>query len=248
METIICIGNQAEDTCVRAYNIAHQFNLPANGLIVDNIDSSGIWHTDLGSISFENFLYFSECADAIIVLDQPIDSYDFAETFYATRGLSQYLNKFTRVIYENQFKDLYVTTNFVPPNQFNAEVYSINSNKEVEKILTKLAINQRRVFVEFGVVDNLEQFVDQLNTVVRHARKSDASLVIFRASNHEIPESMHRLVTKKLLGFPEFVMLTPKVFNNYCNNNIQQLLENHWQFLYGKSPKNYHKAYTDLKT
>jgi hypothetical protein len=246
MEKIICIGNQSEDTCVRAHDIARQFNLPVNGLITDNINSPGMWYTDLGSISVENFLFLGECADAVIVLDQPMDTYDCAETFHTTRGWSQYLSKFTRVIFENRFKDIYITTNLVPPNRYNSVLHRVKNNAEIQKIVAELDIDHCRLFVEFGTVDNVEQFENQLNTVVERARDSCASLVIFRASAHEIPESLHQLVTYKLSHCPEFVTMTPGVFNNNYHSNIQRLLENHWQMLYGKSPKNYHKAYTNL--
>jgi len=245
MEKIICVGNQSEDTMIRSSAIAQQYDLPLNGLINDNIDCPGVWYTDIGSISFENLLFFGECADLLIVLDQPIESYDQSESFYTTQHCGRYLKKFTRVIMENTSRDVYITINFQPPNLYNADLHRVKNNTQIVEVLSGIDLAHRRVFVEFGTVDNVDQFEQQLNTVISQARNAKASLVIFRASKHEVPEELHKIITQKLLDVPEFVLLTPGVFNNY-HCNIQRLLENHWQMMYGRPPEQYHKAYTRL--
>lgn len=49
------------------------------------------------------------------------------------------------------------------------------------------------------------------------------------------------------LWVKEFVMFTPSVFTQQFHQNVQTLLENHWQWLYGpRRPEYYHTVYTQL--
>lgn len=244
MKKIVCIGNPTEDTARCAANIATQYQLPCVGLATDSTQDLGVCYTDLGSISQEDFLLLGEQADIVVILDQPIDSYDSTDTYAHTHGCGHWLKSFTRVVFENQAPDVYITTGYVPPNRFNIELHQVINNAQIIEKLKTININGRRVFVEFGTVNNINEFDNQLADVLEYTTMAD--FVIFRASPHEVAE-LHRSVTIKLFNTREFVMMSPQVFNCRFAENVQTLLENHWQWLYGpRRSKYYHTAYTQL--
>lgn len=244
MKKIVCIGNPTESTALRSLQIASAYNMPCQGLATSAAAGPGLWYTDLGSISFEQLLSLGESADQLIMLDQPVDSYEHVDTYNQTISICLWLNRFTQVIFENQQPDLYVTRSYVPFNQFNTEVFLVNSTKEILICLQSQRTIGRRVFVELTQIDDLNEFdliLDQIldfNTV--------ADLIIFRAGVHE-PADIYQAVTKRLANIEEFVMFTPGVFNDRFRENIQSILENHWQWLYGpRRPEHYHTVYKQL--
>lgn len=244
MKRIVCIGNNTEDTAHRAQLIADQYALPCQGLAVMVDQPSGVCYTDLGTISQEQFLLLGEQSDLVIMLDQPVNSYDHQETYAHTLGCCHWLKRVTRVVFENQLPDVYITVSYVPPNRFNTELHQVKDNAQIIEKLTTINITGRRVFVEFGPVIDINDFILILNSVLGYSTSAD--FVIFRASPHEAPE-VHRAVTLELFKTKEFAMLTPAVFNNDYKKNIQLILENHWQWLYGaQKPEYYHTVYTQL--
>lgn len=244
IKKIVCVGNPTEDTAVRSKRIAEQYQLPCAGLVTNADIPSGLCYTDLGSISQEDFLLLGEQSDLIIVLDQPINSYDSIDTYAHTHGCANWLKSFTHVIFENQTPDVYITTGYIPPNRFNTELYRVADNAQIIEKLKTIDINGRRVFVEFGTVYDIDEFNSQLAGVLEYTTVAD--FVIFRASPHEEAE-LHRAVTIKLFKTREFVMMSPQVFNCRFAENVQTLLENHWQWQYGiRRPEYYHTVYTQL--
>jgi hypothetical protein len=244
MKRIVCVGNNTENTACKAEQIALQFNLPCIGLASSADVTDGVWYTDLGTISTEQFLLLGEQSDRLIMLDQPIDSYEHPETYHHTTGCCNRLTRLTHVTFENQNQDIYITTNYIPPNMFNTEVHRVKDNLQVLEILKTIDVLGRRVFIEFTQVSDIDKFDSILHAVLKYAPM--ANFVIFRASKHEA-EEIHRAVTAKLCQHREFVILTPKVFNAHFAKNLQSILENHWQWVYGpKRLDYYYTAYAQL--
>jgi hypothetical protein len=238
------VGNTTENTACKAEQIALQFDLPCVGLVSSANVDVGVCYTDLGTISTEQFLLLGEQADRVIMLDQPIDSYEHTETYVHTVGCCKRLTPFTHVTFENQNLDIYITARYVPPNVFNTEVHCVQDNSQVLEILKTINILGRRVFIEFTQVSDTDKFDSILHAVLKYAIGSD--LVIFRASEHEAKE-IHQSVTAKLCRHREFVILTPGVFGAQFAQNLQAILENHWQWVYGsRRPDYYHTAYAQL--
>jgi hypothetical protein len=244
MKHIVCVGNQTEDTAQRAEYIARQYNLQCVGLSNSADITPGVCYTNLGTISTEQFLLLGEQADVVIMLDQSISSYDHEKTYKNTFGCCYWLKSFTHVIFENQNLDIYITTQYTPPNKFNLELHQVVDNQAILDKLKTLNILGRRIFIEFTQVSSLDTFNTQLHNLLEYTPLAD--FVIFRASKHEADE-IHSAVTARLLKTKEFVMLTPVVFNINFRKNIQVLLENHWQWVYGpRRPEHYHTVYTQL--
>jgi hypothetical protein len=80
--------------------------------------------------------------------------------------------------------------------------------------------------------DDFYNFTNYVNEIVRKCRDSDSKFVMFRADPHEEDSELHYHLTKFLVQFPEFVLLTPAVFDTNSNANLEKMILQHWSDLY----------------
>ena len=97
---ILCLGNNTEDTDIRAKLVAREQNLEYHGLITEVKEiSSGCYQTSFYDMSYGELIELSKQIDDVIILDQPKDSYFDEHAFYQTISLGKYLKSGSNVIF-----------------------------------------------------------------------------------------------------------------------------------------------------
>jgi len=100
---ILCLGNNTEDTDIRARKVANEHAIQYNGLLTQVVDIlSGCYQTSFYDISYGDLLILSNQFDEIIILDQKKESYLDEHGFYQTISLGKYLNQSKKVTFLNQ--------------------------------------------------------------------------------------------------------------------------------------------------
>ena len=97
---ILCLGNNTEDTDIRAKLVAQERNLEYHGLITEVKEiSPGCYQTSFYDMSYGDLIELSKNMDDIIILDQPKDSYLDEHAFYQTISLGKHLKSTCNVIF-----------------------------------------------------------------------------------------------------------------------------------------------------
>lgn len=97
---ILCLGNNTEDTDVRARLVAREKNLEYHGLITEVKEMSpGCYQTSFYDMSYGDLIELSKHIDDVIILDQSKDSYLDEHAFYQTISLGKHLKSTCNVIF-----------------------------------------------------------------------------------------------------------------------------------------------------
>ena len=97
---ILCLGNNTEDTDIRAKLVAQEQNLEYHGLITEVKEiSPGCYQTSFYDMSYGDLIELSKHIDDVIILDQSKDSYLDEHAFYQTISLGKYLKSTCNVIF-----------------------------------------------------------------------------------------------------------------------------------------------------
>ena len=216
IKTVLCLGNQTADTDARAHVWAERLALPNVGLInsVDQL-ATGVQHADLGVLDIDDVYSMSLDVDLVILLDQPVGSFDSIETYYHLINLTRYLKHFRPVLYENS-------------DTINQWI-SCGTNQQTFATAMHTVKNNTNVALRLWPVDDLNGFRTGLQTMADNFKSKNCRWVMYRASEHE---SMHQTVTELLLNHREFVLLTPGVFTSNLDANIKAVCYHHWLRLY----------------
>lgn len=107
---ILCLGNNTEDTDRRTtalstsagktnYGLISKFD----GVVVDAFSPTvGFYHTSYVDLDYSDLIKLTNKFDEIIVLDQPIESYQTAHEFYQTVSIGKRIAKTKTVIFQNK--------------------------------------------------------------------------------------------------------------------------------------------------
>jgi MoaA/NifB/PqqE/SkfB family radical SAM enzyme len=99
---ILCLGNNTEDTDIRAKLVAREQNLEYHGLITEVKEiNPGCYQTSFYDMSYGDLIELSKNMDDIIILDQPKDSYLDEHAFYQTISLGKHLKSTCNVIFSD---------------------------------------------------------------------------------------------------------------------------------------------------
>lgn len=97
---ILCLGNNTEDTDIRAKLVAREQNLEYHGLITEVKEiSSGCYQTSFYDMPYGDLIELSEQIDDVIILNQSKDSYLDEHAFYQTISLGKHLKSICNVIF-----------------------------------------------------------------------------------------------------------------------------------------------------
>jgi len=97
---ILCLGNNTEDTDIRAKLVARAQNLEYHGLITEAKEiNPGCYQTSFYDMSYGELIELSKHMDSIIILDQPKDSYLDRHAFDQTISLGKYLKSMCNVTF-----------------------------------------------------------------------------------------------------------------------------------------------------
>jgi MoaA/NifB/PqqE/SkfB family radical SAM enzyme len=97
---ILCLGNNTEDTDIRAKLVAQERNLEYHGLITEVKEiNPGCYQTSFYDMSYNDLIELSKHIDDVIILDQSKDSYLDDHAFYQTISLGKHLKSTCNVIF-----------------------------------------------------------------------------------------------------------------------------------------------------
>jgi len=107
---ILCLGNNTEDTdqrttelSVSAGKINHGLISKFNGVDVESFSPAvGFYHTSYVDLDHINLINLAYKFDEIIILDQPIESYQTTYEFYQTISIGKRIAKTKIVIFQNK--------------------------------------------------------------------------------------------------------------------------------------------------
>lgn len=235
IKSIMCLGNNTQETAIRAAEIAEEYSLPLNGLAQQiKMLRPGCWYSDIGTISMDKFLQWISSIDLVVLLDQPENSYQHAGSYRNALLMCSHLQHFRPVIIENQNPDVYIVTHYETANTFNKTIYRVRSTQELETQLMVTDIKNKTVVLQLSRLVNeseLDQYKAQIDRIVDHCRQHNAKFIMIRADQHE-SDDVHFEITKYLVQFPEFVLLTDRVFKNNLNLNLDKKIFQHLALLY----------------
>jgi hypothetical protein len=220
IKTILCLGNQTSNSDMQSRSWAENFGLAYQGLIrqVDTIQP-GVYVPDLAQLSMDHVWALTDLVDLIIMLDQPVESFDFVETYQHFIGLCRYKKHFMPVLIANTDS----------PTIWLDE---ISDNSLVLPNIVERNIQDLNLVIKLNTVDNVDLFKKQLNELAAELKNRRCRWVYYRAGQHE---KLHYEATQVLLDYPEFVFLNPAVFCGPVVSNIRQRIYHHWVNLYLKN-------------
>jgi hypothetical protein len=96
---ILCLGNNTEDTDIRARAFAKEKNLPCHGLLselekpIETLLCSqfGVYHSSIYDIEFGRLVLLCNEFDQVVILAQPKEQWSHPDAFYLTIKLTQSL-------------------------------------------------------------------------------------------------------------------------------------------------------------
>jgi len=141
----------------------------------------------------------------IIFLDQHVGSYDFIETYRTLDINLTYLKKNFPVMMPG---DDLVWTNLYQYNQYK----------------------DKNLVIELEQFESAEECASTLKKIHTVTSQNNCNWLTWRARRHE---TFHYEITKQLLKYDNFVLLTPDVFENF-KPNLQIKVYNHWFNFYLK--------------
>ena len=231
---ILCLGNSSEDTALKSKMISIQYAIPLNGLLIESVLDilPGCYYTDIGTITVDYLRLMCKKFDLLIMLDQDPLSYNDLSTFNITLTTCIYLKKWQDVIIQSQIPWCYIATYFNPSSS-NCQIIKVKNNQELWKQVMITDLTDRNVVLQLSrVCDNsFYDFTKYVNEIVLKCRNSKTKFVLFRADSHE-EDRLHSDITKFLVQFSEFVLLTPSTFVGNLNLNLEKTILQHWQHLY----------------
>jgi len=229
---ILCLGNNSEDTMIKAQLISNQYSVPMAELLTEQTDiTSGCYYTGLGTISTDYLRQVAAQFDLIVLLDQPESSYDHNEAFTHTVITCMYLANLQPVVVQSNTPWLYIVKYFQPDN--NGQVLKIKDNLELYHQVMTNSISNRNLVLQLNKVNETDfyNFTKIVNEIVARCRSLNSRFVMFRADRHE-SNQLHFDITKFLVQFPEFVLLHPAIFGKNLNENLTKIINQHWKHLY----------------
>lgn len=86
---VLCLGNNTSNTDTLVKEYTSKYNLINRGLITDPTIEihNGFYHTSLADIQQHDFLSLLKKFDAMVILNQPQETYDNIELYTATKNL-----------------------------------------------------------------------------------------------------------------------------------------------------------------
>lgn len=130
---ILCLGNNSRQTDELVSKLAKVKNQTNYGLItsIDIELNSGYYHTSIFDLSKDQIIQVSSKFDLVLVLDQPIETWDHPNSFYLTWDLLDSIDQ-TKIQYQNK------------------------SNGDSVRIFSKL-VNENKSFCIFPFIELLVQ-------------------------------------------------------------------------------------------
>lgn len=231
---ILCLGNSSTDTVVRSNQVATQYSTASKGLLTEKNSNiqSGCYYTDIGTISVDYFRSICKSFDLIVLLDQEPSSYDHIDSFYQSMNTCLFLKHQQQVIIQSLRTWCYIVTYFKPMDS-DCSVITVKNNQELHQQVMITDLTKRNVILQLSKIsnDDFDDFIMYLNAIVQKCRQAASRFVMFRADPHE-ESKLHYHLTKFLVQFPEFVLLTPDVFGTDVNSNLKKIILQHWSNLY----------------
>lgn len=212
---VLCLGNQTIDTHRRSCEWAKKLCMADCKLLsnLDDLENPGVYHPDLSMLTIDDIWDACNNIDLLILLDQPLSSYDNIETYQQFHTLCTFKKQYMKVLDETCC-DLTVWVN------------NLGNNAKILPKLQELDVNNANIVVELYPAADLEEFKSYVDNVAAELRSRNCSWIFFRASAHE---KIHYEVTDYLLKtHPEFVLLKPSVFHGDAKSNIIQKIYQHW--------------------
>ena len=237
LEKIIIVGNSTEDTAHRAAQLAELYSLPLHRLLteVENLEV-GVYYTDIGTVTLDQFLELARRSTLIIMLDQGPESYHSAAGFRATVLNCRHLSHFKPVIFENCNPTVYVTSYYSPRNTFNIKIYMrVKNDSELLEQLQQTDIRDRDVVLQLQCTRNSAEAANaRITEIVDYCRGQRANFIMFRADPHEQRDEDHYQIIEHLISFPEFMLLTPETFHrDNLQANLDTTVADHRRLVYG---------------
>lgn len=232
---ILCLGNSSADTVVRSAQMATQYSTELKGLLTEHglEIQSGCYYSDIGTISVDYVRSICKSFDLIVLLDQAPDSYNHIDSFYQSMNTCLFLKHQQQVIIQSHSNWCYIVTYFKPTDS-NSSIIKVKNNQELYQQVMVADLTKRNVVLQLSKVSSgdFDNFTMHLNLIVQKCRLAACRFVIFRADSHEQDSELHYHLTKFLVQFPEFVLLTPNTFGADLNSNLEKIVLQHWSNLY----------------
>lgn len=219
IKTILCLGNHTNDSDFQSSAWAKKFNLQYRGLLdLTSIKESGVFVPDLARLSINDVWAISDLVDLVIMLDQPVESFDFVETYQHFMSLCRYKKHFMPVL-------------IGAADEPTIWLDQMTDNSQVMPAIVDLNLHSSNLVIKLNMVTNLDLFETQLTVLTKELKKRKCKWIMYRAGPHE---ELHFRATQILLNYPEFVLLNPSVFYGNVATNIKQRIYHHWVDLYLK--------------
>lgn len=230
---ILCLGNSSTDTVIRSNQVAQQYATECNGLLTepDNNIQPGCYYTDIGTVGVDYLRSICKSFDLIVLLDQDSLSYGHIESFYQSMTTCLFLQHQQQVIIQSQKPWFYIVTH-LEPTQSNSSMVRVKNNQELYQQVMIADVTKRNLILQLSKIssDSFDDFTMYVNNIVQKCRSSDCRFVMFRADPHEPDPELHYHVTRFLVQFPEFVLLTPDAFG--VDSDLEKIILRHWTNLY----------------
>ena len=232
---ILCLGNNLEDTAIRAAVIADQHQIQCNGLLQEHTIhvNTGCYYTDIGSITIDYLRSVCKNFDLVILLDQNPLSYNHIDSFYHSMNMCLFLKHQQRVIIQHDKPWCYMVTHFRPTNG-DSLIITVKSNQDLHQQVMINDLTKRNIILQLSHIsnDSFYDFTKYINAIVQKCRQSQSKFVMFRADLHEEDPELHYHLTKLLVQFREFILLTPNTFGSNVNSKLEKIILQHWSTLY----------------
>jgi len=153
IKKVLCLGNQTIDTHVSSTTWAERLTLPLIGLLsVSEVEQAVVYHPDLSVLTLDDLWCLTDDMDLTIMLNQPISSYDHAETFHSIISLCKFKKRFCPVMIEGVDDPFIWLTNF-------------EDNNTLVDYLCKHEFKNSNVIIRLTTVYNLDVFRDQMEKI-----------------------------------------------------------------------------------
>jgi hypothetical protein len=220
IKTILCLGNQTEDSNIQSINWAEKFGLPFRGLLdTTSIVNPGVYFPDLLQLSMDDCWTVTDRVDLVIMLDQTVESFDCVETYQHFITLCQYKKHFMPVL-------------LPAVDEPTLWLDQLTDNSQVLPAIVAQDLRNINLVIKLYTVNDVDLFETQLTALTNELKKRKCKWVMYRAGRHE---ELHFQATHMLSTHPEFVLLNPSVFCGNIVSNIRKRIYHHWVNLYLKN-------------
>lgn len=104
--TILCIGNNTEDTDIRCRLVASNYSTEFKGFTKRLVTENGCYHTSFYDMEYGDLEELANSVDLVILLDQPLDTYPDEHGFHESLALVKSLTGDTIIENEELAKPL----------------------------------------------------------------------------------------------------------------------------------------------